>query len=203
MSSILDWLTGLPDVLLYAAIVLAAFAENVFPPLPADTVVALGAFVAARGNGSAFGAWAATMLGNMGGAMLMFWIGRRFGLPWLSRRVPALASKDASDRFKRHYERYGLPGLALSRFLPGVRAVVPPVAGALGINAWRAFAAMSIASGLWYAIVCWLAFRAGANADVLLAKIAGQQRTAAIVAGSLVVIVIIVFVVRRRRARES
>src|SRR5690554_2456187 len=106
MRDLLDWLGGLPDVLLYGAIALAAFMENVFPPLPADTVVALGAFVAARGNGTAFGSWAATMVGNIGGAMLMFWVGRRYGLPWLARRIPALGSAESTERFERHYNRY-------------------------------------------------------------------------------------------------
>jgi membrane protein DedA with SNARE-associated domain len=203
MGSILDWLAGLPEPLLYAAIALAAFAENIFPPLPADTVVALGAFVAARGNGTAFGSWAATMVGNLGGAMAMYWIGRRFGLPWLAKRVPALGSPESTKRFEAHYRKYGLGGLAISRFLPGIRAVVPPMAGALGIGPWKAFAAMGIASGAWYAIVCWLAFRAGANAEALLARIADQQRTIGIIAAVIVVIVVAIIVLRRRRAKDD
>lgn len=202
MRELLDWLTGLPDVLLYGAIAIAAFAENIFPPLPADTVVALGAFVAARGNGTAFGSWSATMVGNMSGAMLMFWIGRRYGLPWLAQRVPALGSKESADRFEATYRRYGLAGIAISRFLPGVRAVVPPVAGALGVGAWRAFFAMTLASGVWYAIVCWLAFHAGANADVLLEKIGNQQRVIGIIAAVIIVIIGGALWMRHRRKQQ-
>ena len=68
MTDVLSWLSTLPEPLLYGALVLAAFAENIFPPLPADTVIALGAFVAARGSGTALGVWTATMLGNLGTA---------------------------------------------------------------------------------------------------------------------------------------
>lgn len=182
MRELLDWLTTLPDPLLYGAIVLAAFAENVFPPLPADTVIALGAFVAARGNGTALGVWGATMLGNIGGAMFMYWVGHRFGLPWLSRRVPALLPADASERFAERFATQGMLAVIISRFLPAVRAVVPPVAGALGIGALRAGIAMTIASGAWYGLVCVLAFRAGENADALLTKISGQQRLIGLVA---------------------
>jgi membrane protein DedA with SNARE-associated domain len=203
MGSLLEWLAGLPEPLLYGAIALAAFAENIFPPLPADTVVALGAFVAARGNGTAFGSWAATMVGNLGGAMAMYWVGRRFGLPWLSRRIPALGSPESAKRFEAHYKRYGIAGLAVSRFLPGVRAVVPPMAGALGIGPWKAFLAMGIASGAWYAIVCWLAFRAGANAEALLARIAEQQRTVGIVAAIIVLLVVGIVLWKRRAARKA
>ncbi|HYW30424.1 MAG TPA: VTT domain-containing protein [Gemmatimonas sp.] len=202
MTDMLDWLAAQPWPLLYGAILLAAFAENVFPPLPADTVVALGAFVAARGNGTAFGAWAATMVGNIGGAMLMYWLGRRFGMPWLMRRFPRMFTPDSTAAVTERFRKGGIVAVGISRFLPGVRAIVPPIAGAIGFGAVRAAVAMTVASGLWYGMVCWLAFRAGANADVLLARIAGQQRTVALVtAGVVAVIVLAVVVIRRRRVR--
>jgi membrane protein DedA with SNARE-associated domain len=189
MTELLAWLTGLPAPLLYGAIALAAFAENIFPPLPADTVIALGAFVAARGAGTAFGAWSATMIGNIAGAMCMFGVGRRYGLPWLGTRFPRLFPPDAADRVATRFATQGVFAVVVSRFLPGVRAVVPPVAGALGIGAWRALVAMTLASGAWYGLVCVLAYRAGANADALLARIAGQQRVMAMGAAAVVVVI--------------
>lgn len=186
MNELLAWLETLPAALLYLAIAAAAFAENVFPPLPADTVVALGAFVAARGNGTALGAWSATMIGNIGGAMCMFALGRHYGMPWLQRRFPRLLPADAAERFTERFATQGMAGVVISRFLPAVRAVVPPVAGALGISAWRAGIAMTLASGAWYGLVCLLAFRAGANAEALLARIGGQQRLLGVVALAVV-----------------
>ncbi len=203
MHDLLNWLGTLPEPLLYGAILLAALAENVFPPLPADTVVALGAFVAARGNGSAFGTWSATMVGNIGGAMLMFALGRRFGMPWLQQKFPAVFAGKSSEQFIARFERQGMLAVVVSRFLPAVRAVVPPVAGALGIGAVRAVIAMSLASGVWYGLVCWLAFRAGANADVLLARIAEQQRTVGLVAVAVVLAGGGIFWWRRRRSRDT
>ncbi|WP_396219628.1 DedA family protein [Gemmatimonas sp.] len=190
MTDLLAWLSSLPEPLLYGALVLAAFAENVFPPVPADTVIALGAFVAARGNGSALGVWLATMLGNIGGAMLMYGLGHRYGLPWLLRRFPVLFPAGAAERITERFKTQGLVAVIVSRFLPGVRAVVPPLAGAMGIGAVRALIAMSLASGAWYGLVCVLAFRAGANADALLERIAGQQRTVGLVAAGIVVVTI-------------
>ncbi len=199
MHDLLNWLGSLPEPLLYGAILLAAFAENIFPPLPADTVVALGAFVAARGNGTALGAWGATMAGNLGGAMLMFAVGKRYGMPWLAKRMPAVFAGDASDKFVERFNRQGIAAVVVSRFLPAVRAVVPPVAGALGVGAVRAALAMGIASGAWYGLVCWLAFRAGANAEVLLDRIAEQQRTIGLIAVALVAVAGIAYWIRRRR----
>jgi membrane protein DedA with SNARE-associated domain len=202
MNDLLAWLAALPDPLLYGAILMAAFAENVFPPLPADTVIALGAFVAARGNGTMFGVWAATMLGNIGGAMLMYGLGHRFGLPWLIRRFPAMVSAESAHRFSEQFRKQGMLAVVISRFLPGVRALVPPMAGALGIGAARSAVAMSLASGIWYGVVCVLAFRAGANAELLLATIARQQRTLGLIALGLVVVAVSLVLWRRQRRRQ-
>lgn len=204
MSGLLDWLGTLPDALLYCTIVLAAFAENVFPPLPADTVVALGAFTAARGNGTAAGAWAATMIGNVSGAMFMYFLGKRFGLPWLARWFPALKDDTATLRFKAHYLHYGLPGIALSRFLPGVRAVVPPVAGTLSLPIGRVLIAMTTGSAVWYGIVCWVAFHAGANAEAVLAQLSKHLKTLTWIAGVIILIgVTTALFVRRSRLRAK
>ena len=203
VHDLLNWLGTLPEPLLYGAILLAAFAENIFPPLPADTVVALGAFVAARGNGSAIGAWSATMVGNIGGAMLMFALGKRHGMPWLAKRMPSVFAGNASEKFVERFNRQGIVAVVVSRFLPAVRAVVPPVAGALGVGAVRAALAMGLASGVWYGLVCWLAFRAGADAEILLARIDQQQRTVGLVAGAIVVVGGIWFFARRRKRKSA
>lgn len=201
MHALLEWLGGLPTPLLYGAIAIAAFAENIFPPLPADSVVALGAFVAARGSGSAIGAWAATMLGNLVGAMSMFALGRRLGIAWFTTRYPKLFPLQATMRVAEGFRDRGVSVLVVSRFLPGVRAVVPPVAGAMGMQPIRAALAMGLASGAWYGLVCWLAFTAGANAEQLLARIASQQRLAALVGLGAVASAALVLFARRRPER--
>jgi membrane protein DedA with SNARE-associated domain len=201
MTDMLTWLSSLPEPLLYGALVLAAFAENIFPPLPADTVIALGAFVAARGRGSAVGVWTATMIGNVGGAMLMYGLGRRFGMPWFMQRFPSLVPAGTAERMTARFQTQGVLAVIVSRFLPGVRAVVPPLAGAMGVGLVRALLAMSLASGAWYGLVCALAFRAGANADALLQRIAGQQKTVGLVAAAMLVgaLVVLWWRVRRRK----
>ncbi|MEP6779537.1 MAG: DedA family protein [Gemmatimonadaceae bacterium] len=203
MLQTLDWLSSLPVALLYLVIGAAALVENIFPPVPADTAIALGAFVAARGPGTAFGVWSATMVGNIGGAMLMYYVGYRFGLPWLEKKIPALHAASGADEFQKRYQRFGIPGLALSRFLPGVRGVVPPVAGAMRIGAIRALLAMGIASGVWYGLVCVVAFRAGANAEVVLAAISKSQRAVGVGAVVVVLIAVGVWWMRRKRSANN
>jgi membrane protein DedA with SNARE-associated domain len=199
MTELLEWLGALPAPLLYLAIAAAAFAENVFPPLPADTAIAVGAFVAARGDASAVGAWAATMIGNLGGALLMYLLGRRLGAPGLARRLPLLGGPEAAERVRRQYARHGLWALSVSRFIPAVRAVVPPLAGALGVGLGRAMLAMSLASALWYGLITWFAFTLGENVEALMAAVSQSQRWLAGVALAIVAAALLIWWVRRGR----
>lgn len=199
MTELLNWLGALPPALLYLVIAVSAFAENVFPPLPADTAIALGAFVAARGEGSAFGAWAATMVGNLGGALLMFMLGRQLGQGWLQRKLPILGGPEGAARVEESYRKHGIWALAVSRFIPAVRAIVPPLAGALGVGLGRAMIAMSLASAIWYGLVTWFAFTLGANAEVLLERIGSSQRVVGLVAVAVVAVAFAVWRVRRGR----
>ncbi len=163
MSGFIGWLTARPPGVLYLVMAVIAAVENVFPPVPADTVVAFGSWLAARGEGAVLGAFLATWFGNVAGAAGMYVVGRRHGAGWMQKRIPALADDAGEKRVRALYKRYGMPALIASRFIPGVRALVPPVAGALRIPALPALGAMAIASAVWYGLISYLAFTAGDN----------------------------------------
>ena len=197
LHSVLDWFAGLPPTLLYLALAFAAGIENVFPPLPSDTVVAFGSFIAARGQASAIASFLATLSGNLAGAMLMYWIGRRYGAERVLRRFGG--SGAAHSKLQALYGRYGIWAIAISRFLPGIRAIVPPFAGALRVGAVRAGLAMAIASGIWYGAITYFAFTAGANFEALQSRIAQGQKWLGIVAGAIALVAVGVWWLRRRR----
>ena len=198
MQRLLDWLAALPAFALYASLAGAAAIENVFPPFPADTVVAFGSFLAARGNGSMVGVFIATWLGNMAGAAFMYALGRRYGAALLRGRL-FRAGPDTEAKIHAMYRKYGLWALAISRFIPGVRAIVPPFAGALKLSPVGALLAMGVASGIWYGAITVLAFRVGSSWEALQATIARAGTWMAIVASAIVLVGVAVYFVRRRR----
>jgi membrane protein DedA with SNARE-associated domain len=201
MQGVLDWLGALPPVALYLAIFAAAAVENFFPPAPSDVVIAFASFLAARGGDTPIPALVAVLLGNVGGAAAMYALGRRYGAGLVERRFEG--SKEAQRRVEEWYGRYGLGALFVSRFLPGLRAVVPPLAGALKIPAVGAIAAMGVASAIWYGIITALAFRAGSDWKALQATITRDGRWLSIAAAVIVAIALSVWFVRRRaRARR-
>lgn len=111
-------------------------------------LMAIGA-VASLGHAALAGVVAAAILGAVAGDGISYWIGHRHagrlrdGWPFATR--PALLAQGES-----FIRRYGIPGVALARFLPGVRAVVPVAAGMFGMRP-LAFYASNVASAVVWA----------------------------------------------------
>ena len=201
MDGVLAWLGALPPAALYVILALVAATENFLPPIPADVIVAFGSFLAAREHRSPVPTIIAVVIGNVGGALGMFALGRRYGAEWIRRRMRVMG-EGAEQRVRGWYDRFGLPALFLSRFLPAVRAVVPPLAGAIKVPATGAIIAIATASTVWYATIAILAYRLGSEWSRIAGAIGRFQKGAAIIAGSIVVLGALVWWVLRRRRRS-
>jgi membrane protein DedA with SNARE-associated domain len=196
VNALLQWLASLPTWALYSSLALIAAAENVFPPIPADTVVGVGSFLAARGSGSLLIAATSIWAGNVAGAIGMYFAGRRFGSAVLLKRM---GGAEAEARVARLYASYGIWALFVSRFLPGVRAIVPPFAGALKVPLGQVVPAMAVASAIWYGAIAWIGFRFGQNLEQLETMIGTATRASGLVAVAIVVLAAAVIFWRRRR----
>ncbi len=163
MTALLDWVAGIDLTTLYALLALVAFIESIFPPAPADLVVAFGAFLAARRGASYPIVVAAIVAGSAVGAMVVYGIARHFGADWMHAKLRRLKLVGAEEKLEALYEHYGLAALFVSRFLPGLRAVVPPMAGAMRVPWVRTMVVLTVASAIWYGLIIWLAFRVGTD----------------------------------------
>src|SRR5882672_6568982 len=203
LHSLTAWLGDLPLGSLYLAIgVLSAF-ENFFPPFPSDAVIAFGSFLADRAHGSAITVFLLGWFGNVAGAGITYTLGRRFGSKAFLRRIEKYAGPDAEDRIKKLHKKYGLAGLFVSRFLPGVRAIVPPFAGAMRLPAFKVMFSVASASAVWFGLITFLAFRAGDNWDLVQHYLVRSGKVAGGIAVGIVVIAIGIWLWKRQsRKRE-
>lgn len=199
VDAVITWLSGLPIGALYLSIFVISAVENIFPPFPADAVVAFGSFLAARGKASPYNTFLVSWLGNLFGAAIMYYVGRRYGSGAFMSRLERWAGKGAEQRLMALYGRYGLPALFVSRFLPAVRAVVPPFAGAMKLPALPVAVAIASASGIWFAFITFIAFRAGSNWDALYATIVRSSKIISLAAVALVIIAAAVYFIRRKK----
>lgn len=126
----------------------------------------------------------AVALGAILGDSLSYAIGRRYGpsllTSWPLNRHPALVEK-ARVAVAKH----GGKTLLVSRFTPGVRAIVAPLAGALGMKTSH-FAPIIIVAGLLWAFVhVGLGVAIGAGLE-LLGAVAGRLAVVVLIVGLLV-----------------
>lgn len=166
----MDWIAGLPPEGIYAAIAVLAALENIVPPVPADTAVALGAFLAARGVPlHPAGVFAVTLVANVASALGVFLAAHRYGRPFFATRLGRrLLSERAQGRIATLYHRHHLWGIFLSRFLPGYRAVVPPFAGIAGLRFGQVIVPVAGASAIYYGALVTAVYTLGENWDTVL-----------------------------------
>jgi membrane protein DedA with SNARE-associated domain len=203
-ESFLQWVAQLPGAAVYAVLVGLSALENIFPPVPADIAVVLGAFLGRQGIVSAPLLGLLCWLGNTASSAGMYFYarthGRRFFTTgWRRKLMPP----EAIAALEKAYARYGVYGIFVSRFLPGVRAAVTPFAGVAGMTPARALIPSASASAIWYAFLVTAGSVLAQSWPRAQALLADANRALAIVMASAVALVVLLWWrARRRRAAE-
>jgi membrane protein DedA with SNARE-associated domain len=177
LERLLDALASLPLVPTYLVLMVLSALENVFPPVPADTAVALGAFLARRGEVSVVPLAALCWLANVGSAAGTYVLARRHGRGfvrdgWGRKLMPP----EVLAALEEAYERWGIAGIFLSRFLPGLRAAVTPFAGLAGLPPVRALVPAAVASAIWYAFLASAGYALAESWDAVKALVTDANR---------------------------
>jgi membrane protein DedA with SNARE-associated domain len=191
----LSWLTTLPHWLVYLLLGLSAFVENVFPPIPGDTITAFGAFLVGTGSLNFMGVYLATTIGSVSGFLFLFWLGLLLGRRFFVERDYRFFKASDILRAEDWFRKYGYWLILLNRFLPGVRSVIS-IAG--GISKLRIIAAALLAtasSAAWNLIWILAGYFLGTNWAVVkesLARLLFRYNMAILGIGVLVVLVVLV-----------
>jgi membrane protein DedA with SNARE-associated domain len=152
----LDFISSLPDSIIYISLGLSAFVENIFPPIPGDTVTAFGAFLVGVKRLHFLGVYISTTVGSLLGFLFLFWVGgvlgRRF---FIERDYRFFKAKDII-RAEEWFRRFGYLLVLLNRFFPGIRSVISIAGGISGLRAFRVTLLALISCGVWNLI--WISF---------------------------------------------
>ena len=201
LDHLLDALASLPLVPTYLVLMLLSALENVFPPVPADTAVALGAFLARRGEISVVPMAVLCWLSNVASAAGTYAFARSHGQAFFrdgwGRRI---LTQRTLAVLEEAYRRWGVLGIFASRFLPGLRAAVTPFAGIAGLGVARALVPAVAASAIWYAFLAAAGYSLAQNWTAVKQLVADTNRLLAIVAIALTLLVGLWIWRRARRA---
>ncbi len=132
---------------------LLAWLEYVFPPVPGDSTMLFGFFLAGAGGLALPAVLAAAMCGSVLGALTAYSLGARLGRSYFFLKS-AWAVEELA-RVERWFGRFGPRLLLVNRFLPGLRGLFLYAAG-IGRMGLRPVAIYSTASNaLWVALIAW------------------------------------------------
>lgn len=159
------WVQGVPPWVVYLALGAGAAVENVIPAVPADTFVLLGGFLTAlHPTLDPWWVFVSTWLLNAASALAMYRLGFTHGRGFFTHGWGAkLLNAHQMRRMARFYGRFGTPAIFFTRFLPGLRSIVPIFAGVTHQGFWKVAPPIILASAVWYGALVWVGSLAGRN----------------------------------------
>lgn len=198
MEALLERIAGLPPAGIYAVIFLLVAVENIFPPVPSDVAVALGAFLAARGAVSPWIIYAGSVVANVAGALAVFEASKHYGKKFLKSRLgQRLVSEKAQERIETLYHKYHLWGIMVSRLLPIYRTIVPPFAAAIGLPARKAMPPVAVATAIYYALLMTVAYSLGRNLGAV-ERLVSHIGIGLLITAGLVTVALLLFLWKRK-----
>ncbi|GAB4317354.1 MAG: DedA family protein [Candidatus Zixiibacteriota bacterium] len=145
----------------------AALVEMLFPPFPGDAVFFFGLVTLAANGTSVYGAIIAACAGGTVGFIAVYWIGRVYGRKFFMRRPSGLWSRASLEKVERWFIRWGGWVIVIGRFLSGVRALIPLVAGIGSYPPTRGNILGAISIVIWNGMLATVALVLGENWETI------------------------------------
>lgn len=198
----LSFLHSLPEPSTYFFLGLSAYVENIFPPIPGDTITAFGAFMVGIGKLSFFGVYVSTTLGSLLGFLSLFWLGGVLGRRFFVEKDYRFFKAGDILKAEQWFERYGYLLIALNRFLPGIRSAVSLAGGISRLKpAWVALLAFA-SCAVWNLIWIMMGYLLGSNWQTIEAKMSSLLMKYNLAILALLVLIVFWVIVTRRAGRH-
>ncbi|UCC72686.1 MAG: DedA family protein [Gemmatimonadota bacterium] len=186
VEQILEQLSGIESQWVYLALGVGVVIENFFPPLPADTFVAFGALLTARGQVTGTSVFLVTWTMNTAGALLNYGLARHWGRAVLATKAGRWVLRPRQlEKLAALYNAHGSKIIFASRFLPAFRALVPVFAGITHLALWRTALPIAAASAIWYGVLVYLGAAFGRNWQAILDALTNVNALLLVIAAAL------------------
>ena len=203
VDSLFQNLHRIPDIVLYIILGVSAFVENIFPPIPGDTITALGAFLVGTGRLSFLGVYLSTTVGSLLGFLALFWIGRHLGRRFFIERDYRFLRAKEILRAEEWYQKYGYLLIAFNRFFPGIRSAIS-LAGGIARHRLNRVALLALASAAaWNLIWILMGYTLGSNWEAVRASIAAIMVRYNIFIFGLLGIIVLLVLIRKWMGRKK
>jgi membrane protein DedA with SNARE-associated domain len=186
----------------YPAIFAVVILGNIGLPVPEETVLALGGFLAQRGELHLPTVIAVGVLAAIVGDNIGYWLGRRYGRKALERYGRHIwIGPDRLEKVSALIARYGGFAVFAARFVVGARFLAGPVAGVMGMPPRTFIVANTLGALVYVPYAVGLGYAVSYGAGHIIERFVGGAERVIVVAIALVALAFIVErLLRRRRA---
>jgi len=163
LETLFNFIDQAPAWLVFLTVFLASYVENIFPPIPGDTILIFGAYLVGRGNLSFTMALVTTLLGSVMGFMTLYAVGFKYGRGVMYSKQQTWFSPKSLRRVERLFTKWGYGVVFINRFLAGLRSVVGLFSGIGKLKVWKVILLSFFSSLLWNGTLIWLGSSIGEN----------------------------------------
>lgn len=140
---------------------LVNFSENVFPPIPGDTMLLVLGTLIGIGKVDFVTMLIASTAGSTLGFIFMFWLGKLFGNKVIETNRFKFLSEQTLRKPEDWFKKYGYWLIVANRFLSGTRAVISFFAGISHLRFGRTVLLSVVSSLVWNTLVLLLGVEFG------------------------------------------
>ncbi len=153
LGNLVDWAKDAIEAGGYVGVGALVALANVIPPVPVELMLPLAGFLTGEGKLSFPLVVLSATVGSVVGALALYTLGYWLGEERLRRLIKRfgrflLLKESDLDRAQRWFDHHGGKAVAIGRFIPGMRKVVPIPAGVAGMPVLRFVAYVALANGL-------------------------------------------------------
>ncbi|MDY6934392.1 MAG: DedA family protein [Spirochaetota bacterium] len=202
LNRILEFILPANDLIIYLFLFLSAIIENLFPPIPGDTITVFGAFLVGTGRLDYLLVYLTTTIGSVIGFMILFIIGKSIGRDYFHNKDYKFFSEKNINAAEGWFLKYGYLVVLGNRFLPGIRSVISIVSGFSKLKTIKVSLYALISSSIWNLIWIHTGFLLGDNWEIVRGKIGKILNNYNIVITIFIIIIIIVIILIYKRRNK-
>ncbi|TDM12776.1 DedA family protein [Macrococcus lamae] len=164
-----QWIMHIMEQFGYFGVFLLILLENVFPPIPSEVILTFGGFMVTKSDSLSYiGMLAASTLGALAGAIILYYVGKVLGLHRIERLVDKYGrilrlKKEDVHQSNNWFSKYGGVAVFLCRFIPVVRSLISIPAGLNHMNLLSFIIYTTLGTLIWNGVLIYLGVKLGEN----------------------------------------
>ena len=197
------WIKEFIEQFGYWGVFLLIALENIFPPIPSEVILTFGGYMTTQTNLNIVGVIAASTLGSVFGAVILYQIGVILNVNKLEVMIERYGrflrlTKEDLYRTDAWFDKYGIWTVFFCRFIPLIRSLISIPAGMAKMNFWLFISFTTMGTIIWNTVLINLGAGVGENWEVIVERMDQYSNFMYLL---LVILLIVIIGWRRKRRR--